>query len=403
MNLGLFSYLLNSKIFMGVLLWIKRLWFLWLPIVLGDLFLNAWSCQARLNFLRNMQWVLLEIRIPRGVLKGPHAVEIILNSLYLKPSSDPWWKWKRLKNFFKGTIVDWYSLEIASINGAVRFFVRAPKPARNFVQSQIYAQFPGAEILEAEDYTYLADFGNLNEWDIWGSELKLVKEDAYPIRTYIDFGLHQIIDEKAEAQKINPLVSFLEFLGSLKQGEQAWMQIVVRGVGSEWIDSGKKLIDEIMGRNKKTSAGETPEKKVLTKGEQEVVAAMERNMAKIAFKTGIRMMYIARRDIFNKVNGGALIGLMNQYSTQNLNGFKGGKSVSAKFLFKKRREELKKKGMLNNYRKRYFLDYPCARETFVFNTEELATIYHFPGRVAETPTFERIEAKRGTPPINLPI
>jgi hypothetical protein len=46
---------------------------------------------------------------------------------------------------------------------------------------------------------------------------------------------------------------------------------------------------------------------------------------------------------------------------------------------------------------------PYQRTPFVLNTEELATIYHFPGRVAETPTFGRIEAKKGEPPSNLPI
>jgi hypothetical protein len=39
----------------------------------------------------------------------------------------------------------------------------------------------------------------------------------------------------------------------------------------------------------------------------------------------------------------------------------------------------------------------------VLNTEELATIYHFPGMVAAAPTIERIEAKKVEPPPNLPM
>ena len=42
------------------------------------------------------------------------------------------------------------------------------------------------------------------------------------------------------------------------------------------------------------------------------------------------------------------------------------------------------------------------RTPLVLNSEELATIYHFPGQVAETPTFKRIESKRAEPPQNLP-
>jgi hypothetical protein len=36
-------------------------------------------------------------------------------------------------------------------------------------------------------------------------------------------------------------------------------------------------------------------------------------------------------------------------------------------------------------------------------TEELATIYHFPGDVSKTPTLSRITAKKAEPPANLPI
>jgi thioredoxin-related protein len=40
---------------------------------------------------------------------------------------------------------------------------------------------------------------------------------------------------------------------------------------------------------------------------------------------------------------------------------------------------------------------------FTLNTEELATLFHFPGRVSTTGTFERIQAQKAEPPANLPI
>jgi hypothetical protein len=51
---------------------------------------------------------------------------------------------------------------------------------------------------------------------------------------------------------------------------------------------------------------------------------------------------------------------------------------------------------------------PFAKKTknfkpFIMNIEELATIYHFPGTVATTPTLTRVEAKKGEPPANLPV
>jgi hypothetical protein len=40
---------------------------------------------------------------------------------------------------------------------------------------------------------------------------------------------------------------------------------------------------------------------------------------------------------------------------------------------------------------------------FALSNEELASLYHFPGIVSETPSFKRIESKIAKPPSNLPI
>lgn len=388
-----FSVLFDHPISQGVFLWITRLWFLWAPILLAFLFWNTWLNQKRLQFLKTFSWILLEVRVPRDIGKSPKAMEAVLSSLF-SASSGSWWK-----RFFHGFLPGWYSLEIASINGSVRFFVRAQKSYRNLVESQIYAQYSDAEITEVDDYSYVSDFDNLNDWNVWVGEFGLSKPDAYPIKTYVDFGLHET--SVKEEQKVNPLVSFLELLGSLKEGEQVWFQIMIKGAGKKWVEDGRKLVDELMGRNKPVEEGQSG--KNLSKGEQEVISAIEKNIAKTGFETGIRVVYIARKDIFNPVNIASVVGLMNQYNTQNLNGFKIINSTSGGLLFKTKREAAKKKRMVDAYRGRSYFYVPYKRTPFVFNTEELATIYHFPGRVAETPTFGRVESKKGEPPTNLPV
>ena len=40
---------------------------------------------------------------------------------------------------------------------------------------------------------------------------------------------------------------------------------------------------------------------------------------------------------------------------------------------------------------------------FILNLEELATLYHFPGEVAATPTLPRIDSTKSSSPSNLPI
>lgn len=76
--------------------------------------------------------------------------------------------------------------------------------------------------------------------------------------------------------------------------------------------------------------------------------------------------------------------------------------------------------MLDFYRTRtffhpplqYSFDYPFPfsiflpsgnPKLFVMSAEELATIYHFPGLVSETPSFKRVDSKIAKPPANLPV
>jgi hypothetical protein len=49
----------------------------------------------------------------------------------------------------------------------------------------------------------------------------------------------------------------------------------------------------------------------------------------------------------------------------------------------------------------YPFDHPHP-EVISLNLEELATLWHFPGAVAGTPTLPRIDSTKGVAPVNLP-
>jgi ABC-type sugar transport system permease subunit len=103
------------------------------------------------------------------------------------------------------------------------------------------------------------------------------------------------------------------------------------------------------------------------------------------------------------------LGLLNsirQYSTLNLNGFKPVRKTTINYPwqdFRNIRLERWKRQMFDLYRRRSYFFPPHKRRPFVLNREELATIYHFPGQVATTPSLEHIESKKAVPPVNLPI
>lgn len=367
----------------------------WLPFLLAVVFGNLWIYYIRAKFLYGLNWIVLEIKLPREITKTPRAMEVFLNSLHITRDGD------LIEKYWQGWLRAWFSLEIVGINGQVRFFIYTQKFFRNLVEAQLYAQYPDVEITEVEDYAKSAfpmeDFGI--KWGCFGAEFALTAEDAYPIRTYVDYGLHESLVK--EEQKTDPITAFVELLGSLKEGEQIWMQILVRATKKDWKEEGKKLVDKLMERNKVLKEGEQARK--LSSGEIEAIKAIERDVSKLGFDTGVRMLYLANNESFNPINIPSMIGVMKQYNAVNLNGFRPARATSVDYFLKKKREARMKIRMIDAFRKRSYFYTPYIRPSFVLNTEELATIYHFPGRVAETPTFRRIEAKKSEPPTNLPI
>jgi hypothetical protein len=314
-----------------------------------------------------------------------------------------------IEKYWQGWLRPWFSLEIVSIGSEIHFFIYTQRFFRNLVESQIYAQYPDVEITEVDDYSKTAFIDGLGrDWGCWGTEFGLTAEDAYPIKTYVDYGLQDLATK--EEQKTDPITSFIEFLGSLKEGEQVWFQILIRAMKKKWQDEGKKLVEKLMKEAGVLPKSEKPKEGTiemgifkLTPGQTEVIKAIERDVAKLGFDTGIRGLYLARNERFNPVNIASLVGTMKQYNTLNLNGFKPVNSTTVDYFFKKKREAGKKKIMLDAFRQRSYFYMPYDRKPFVLNTEELATIFHFPGRVAETPTFGRIEARKGEAPTDLPI
>lgn len=392
---------------------------IWLPTVFLMSLFNAWVYWRRNKFWQKEGSVLLEIKMPKEINKSPLAMEVVLGALH-QPSGEGTW----IDRIWKGQTRSWFSLEIISIGGKVRFFIWTKPKHRNIVESQIYSQYPGVEIYETEDYIRSFNY-NPEENDLWACEFALTEPDPYPIKTYVDYGLDK--DPKEEF-KIDPMTPLLEFMGSITEGHNVFIQILIRAhkkrrildifgeKEDSWKDEAKKEIEGIIEKLKVTKeASGYP--RIPTKGEADRIAALERSVSKFAFDVGIRGIYLADKDKYTSANaGGGIGGSFKQYNSLNLNGFK---TVGWFTIFDypwhewfNVKEKLKPK-VLEEYKLRRYFYSPLKNKTnwgkniyskpFVLNTEELATIFHFPGLVAATPTFERVPSKKSEAPSNLPI
>ncbi|MHB0977980.1 MAG: hypothetical protein ACYC1K_01050 [Minisyncoccota bacterium] len=387
---------------------------IWFTLALILTWLDLWLTYKRREWIKAQGSVLLEIKIPREMFKSPLAMEMFLNSLYGAGVGN------LMDVYLKGRVRTWFSLEIISIDGQVRFLIWGHKNMKSRIEAQLYAQFPNVSVQEVADYT-LGIHRNPEKITFgWFGQFALTKADAYPIKTYIDYGLDK---DAKEEYKHDPIVPMLEFLGSLKKGEQAWIQILIQSHSKEGLKYGRvftkpdwksdieKEIKAIVKKATiKTEDQKNPTSLNLSKGQAEVIAAMERTASKYAFDTMIRATYFAENDVYNPANIGGLLGSFAQFNSQTLNGFKPNFTAGVDYVWQDFRGANKKNNeekLLEAYKRRAFFNTPFKHfhgKPFILTTEELATVFHFPSYVvAATPTLSRIPSKRAEAPSNLPI
>lgn len=392
---------------------------------------NLWLSYVQTEFLRGYKWVLLEVKPPKDVFKSPLAMELVLNTLYQTGGTGTWYD-----KYWKGNLRNYFSLEIVSTEGSIHFYLRTHPKFKKLIESQIYAQYPQAEVFEVEDYVKKVPVFDDKTIKLWGANFALTKDDPYPIKTYIDYGLDRAIGSLAEEERIDPITPTLEFMGSIGAGEHIWFQINIRAAtdrftvkekdvevgGKKWTDKAKEIIKKFNADLvEKDAEGKIIGSRRATKGELAVVDAIERNVNKLGFDAGIRTLYVARSENFTPDRISGITGMLRQYNTVDFNGFKPSGATSFDFpwqdIFGDKLTK-KKKDIFDEYvgRSIFYGGFDFSKPTsyfthpnksgengFVLTTEELATLYHLPGRVAETPNFERIESKKAEAPSNLPI
>jgi len=384
-----------------------------------------WVRYVQIKYISKLKSFLFEIKIPKDIQKSPLAMEIVLQAMQASGAAT------YTEAYLQGKVKGWFSLELVSIEGQVHFYIWSSEPKfKKILEAQIYAQYPTVEIYEIpaeDDYVRKFTF-NPAKHIIWGLQFKLLKKDVYPIKTYVDYNMDK--DQKDE-YRIDPMTAVLEFLGSAGKGNQIWMQILIKTHGKEGLkehrlrekgDWKKEAEDEIKEIKKKATPetkGDFPGFPNMTKGETETIAAIERSTAKMSFDTMIRGFYLSDKETFNAAYISGYIGAMRQYNSLTLNGLKMGKWTDVSDAFKDwstifpflkkiidRRKAKLTIEMYDAYRLRSFFYPPYQyyrQNPFILTTEELATIFHFPGNVSATPTLNKIASKKAEPPANLPI
>jgi len=430
------------EIFFGIINSIAQVFsYTWWLILPTFLFLIAWKLYLiylRTQHVKAIEWSMVELKVPENILKTPKSMEQIFAAMAGIYS----FGLTNINVYIEGQVEPWISFELVGHNGSVNFYVYFPTKFRNLLESAVYAQYPDAEIHPASDYTELLGTGLPNKtYDIWGADMILSKESYYPIKTYPYF------EETIEERRVDPIASITEVMSGLKEGEMLWLQVLISPTGNmpilanNWQKEGEEKIEELAGRPKAAKQKNNailewgrnialapaepptwgvkkeeaaPTLRFLHPGEQEIVKAIANKISKFGFETDIRWIYIDRRDSFSRNNVSAVMGAFHQLRMENLNFFKPNKKTMtlktgwlAKIFprYKKLVEFSRKRKLFDGYIKRRFGRHnKILSEKFpILNTEELATIYHFPLGVVSAPKLKKLEAKKAGPPKELPI
>jgi hypothetical protein len=393
---------------------------IWLPVLLINGAFTLWVLHIRSEFIASRKHILLEIKLPRNLVKTPLAMETVLANIHYKKGEGNWYQL-----YWQGNVRPYWSLEIASLEGEIHFYIWTRSDFRKLVENAFYAQYPGVQLVEAPDYTRIIS-ADPKEWAIWGCDYKHTKEiDAYPIKTYVEYGLDKT---QKEPEQVDPFAHFIEYMGSIGKGEYLWFQFIIRthegekywkskGKGYNWRKQGTEEVEKIRKETSRkmkyldAATGKTVETDGFpnpTKGQMETIAAIERNTAKLAFDVGGRCVYVAKPDKFDPAMISGMIGLFKPFNSEGWNGLRPT-HFGTEFndypweVGNERRKDVFRRGIIQAFRRRQYYHEPFNMSNpMVMSVEELATLFHVPSSSVETPGLRRIQSATGEAPANLP-
>jgi hypothetical protein len=401
-------------------------WYVAIPVTFYLIFRSLWMRYVCIkDFLGSQNEVLLELFAPRDIEKSPKIMERFFDSIAATDAGV-----NVINKYCHCAQNPFFSLEIVGTEGVAHFYIRTPGIFRSLVESSLYAQYPGLEIMEVEDYVYKIPRVIPNkEWTLKGFDLKLLKADAYPIKTYKYF------EEDITGKMIDPLASILESISVLGPGQHIWLQYIIQADRPDWFDNwGKDTVQEFLGKKPKpksifdrvfhdvkdvfgnlitglfqppefTPFGEQKKEEGplefrLTPGEKQTLKSLEENIAKAMFQVNMRLVVVGRKDFFSGTMLSGAMSSIKQFSDNHTNQFVpvDRSKVYADYVFTESRSAYRMRKILERYRDRDDTGYQ-----FHLSTEELATVFHLPDMSVAAPGVRWTDSRRGSAPSNLPF
>ncbi|RLC32958.1 hypothetical protein DRH13_00560 [Candidatus Woesebacteria bacterium] len=304
---------------------------------------------------RSIESTLLRIAVPRGNEIKIDAMEQLFASLYTIKKGG----WKQ-----KFSVQPTISFEIVAKQEEIKFYVWTPNKLKDLVEKQVHGAYPDAEIEEVPEYNIFTESGKVAH-----KSIQLKRSNFYPLKTFKEL-------------PTDPLAAITSALAKMGEGEAAAVQILISPAKPSWQKEARKFISDT---KKQESDPDNAKFSVSAK----TLEGVESKSGKSGFETSIRIIVVAKDMPNAKTHLSNIMGSFEQYSGE-LNGFKGRK-IRAKALF------------MNDFLYRYQpMFHLFGNRLTILNSEELATIYHFPNKQVTTPHIFWLYAKTAPAPSEIP-
>jgi hypothetical protein len=287
---------------------------------------------------------------------------------------------------------DILSFEYIAYEWDIYFFLVVPKNYKHLIEKQINWFYTDAIIEETTELNIFKD-----KQFYTGCYLNTTREFFYPIKTY----------QKLESDPMNNITNAFS---KLDENESAAIQILLRPIDDDWQSDCTKFSSQLM-KWKKTGFSLNPlrwilwlieifisnwddEKSPNTEWEtsaltQERSKTVDEKWDKTGFETIVRVVTAWNNKHMVESELTNILSAFTQFSYPDFNKFSGTLHHN-------------KKSLIQNYIYRYFRK-PFYLKKMVFNTEEIASIFHFPHiKYNKTPEIKWQNFKIVKAPTNIP-
>lgn len=296
--------------------------------------------------------ITLEVRTSRTGEETPEAmVQFLANMTNLR---------KRLLLLFRKGIP--LSLEVGVIDQTIHFYICAPLQYQAFIESQLLSQYPKSILARVKDYVHEV----LNQPNLKLGVIQAKHSYNYPIRIYSEF------------KDVDPLSSLLGILAKCHAGDRVSLQYLLLPISQGWQGSLQRSASAKVANSDGTITANPASSIILQKASS--------NGLGVVIRIAVAGISKERTDqLFYEIG--------NSFSSFNN---PSGNSLSMRRVMPWEKARMKREMLLH---KRTILS-----TYHVFNVQELATLYHFPGmKLATIPNIAWHKVILSQAPENLPV